>query len=326
MTSGSRAGIAADDLIVAWLVFPAPAAGPVPRAAGCCSSALRAAASRARWSPLGRLRRDRSSSASSLTADRRDAPSSPTPARGRARRRRLRGVGLRWRGRSARAVGRSPPRSPCSRVYGAPVAALGRRDVRRLHQARRHRHLAGAHRPGDGARPQPRRARAVDLRGDARTSTSATAIRSASSCRSGSAPCSTGQDPAWLFQPYMSRARRRCSRSRLWALAAPFVRSPALRAAGRRSSARSRRCSSATRCGAGSRRSLRRALVALLAALALPRRASVGAPARLDRRARGRGRGAARDAQRRAGWSGWLPRWPLVAVAAGARLGAPAAL
>ncbi len=46
------------------------------------------------------------------------------------------------------------------------VRALGPRDIRRLHQARRHRHLPGDDRPRDGARAQPRRARSLHLRGD----------------------------------------------------------------------------------------------------------------------------------------------------------------
>ena len=66
-----------------------------------------------------------------------------------------------------RSVGR-----PCAaarlRRLRSPGRALGRSDVHRLHQARRHRHLVRAHRPRDGARPQPRGARAVLVRGHAR--------------------------------------------------------------------------------------------------------------------------------------------------------------
>ena len=43
---------------------------------------------------------------------------------------------------------------------------LGERHVRRLHQARRHRDVAGAHRPGDGGGPRSRRPRALVVRGD----------------------------------------------------------------------------------------------------------------------------------------------------------------
>ena len=82
--------------------------------------------------------------------------------------------------------------------------ALRPGDLRRLHQARRHRHLDGAHRPGHGARPQPRRPRAVDLRGDPRRSTSATGYPVGVFLPLGVARALVGQDVAWLIQPYMA--------------------------------------------------------------------------------------------------------------------------
>ena len=56
-------------------------------------------------------------------------------------------------------------------------------------------------------------------------STSATGIRSASSCRWASARELTGQDVAWLIQPYMAFGAARARRWRLWQLAEPLVRS-----------------------------------------------------------------------------------------------------
>ena len=59
-----------------------------------------------------------------------------------------------------------PRRLPASSA--APVLLSGHADLRRLHQARRHRHLVRADRPGDGTRPQPRRPRTLQLPRDAR--------------------------------------------------------------------------------------------------------------------------------------------------------------
>ena len=56
-------------------------------------------------------------------------------------------------------------------VYGClrrTRGALRRRDLRRLHQARRHRHVAGHDRPADGARPGLERIGALVVRGRAR--------------------------------------------------------------------------------------------------------------------------------------------------------------
>ena len=79
---------------------------------------------------------------------------------------------------------------------------------------------------------------------------------------------SSATDAAWLIQPYMAFARgaagaRRSGRSRT-----PLRRLAAACARWRRSSPRSRRCSSATTSGAGSRRSIAAALIAGFAALA----------------------------------------------------------
>ena len=70
-------------------------------------------------------------------------------------------------------------------VYAAPVVLSGDRDVHRLHQARRHGHLVRSHRPRDGARPQPRRARRRPPTRRPSPSTWPTAIRSGRSSRSG---------------------------------------------------------------------------------------------------------------------------------------------
>ncbi len=111
----------------------------------------------------------------------------------------------------------SSPRSACSRSSPLPIAASGRRHLRRLHQARRHRHLVRAHRPRDGARPQPRRPRAVLVRGDARVQPrrrlsdrrlpSARGRRASWSART-SPGCSSPTSPSW---PRCWRSPSTCS-------------------------------------------------------------------------------------------------------------------
>ena len=109
---------------------------------------------------------------------------------------------VRDRGRTG---GRSPPRCAVYAVLRGSRRALGRRHVRRLHQARRHRHMAGDDRPAHGARPRRGRTGAVVLRGAHSTSTSASGIRWAPFLRSASAPSWSGRTRLGCSSP-----TRRC--------------------------------------------------------------------------------------------------------------------
>ena len=169
-------------------------------------------------------------------------------------------------GGRARAGHRAAPATPAGlgaggrgggvrRLRGADRALRGG-HLRRLHQARRHRHLDGLHRPGDGARPRPRRAGAVDVRGDPRVQPRRRLSGRASSCRWGSGrPWSARTWPGWSSPTW--RSGRRCWRSPSARSRAVAVRGPRGHVRPSRSWPPSRRCSSATTCGAGSRRSRR---------------------------------------------------------------------
>ena len=89
---------------------------------------------------------------------------------GDARRRRRRDRRTRRSGASGAAGGRRlwavAAAVAVLRVYAAPIVLSGRRHVRRVHQARRHRHAGWPSPTADGARARPRRARALELRGD----------------------------------------------------------------------------------------------------------------------------------------------------------------
>ena len=68
-----------------------------------------------------------------------------------------------WRSAGGRRLGGCDGRRRRIARLRRPGRAVGRGDVRRLHQARRHGHLARDHRPDHGARPRPRRPPAVLL-------------------------------------------------------------------------------------------------------------------------------------------------------------------
>ena len=152
-------------------------------------------------------------------------------------------LGRRRRGRGVRALRR--PRGP-----------VGRGDVHRLHQARRHCDLARDHRPDHGARARPRRPRRRPPTRRRSTSTSAAGIRSARFFRSAVGHTLVGQDSAWLFQPYMAFLAALLATT-LYTLVRRFW-APARCARSRRPSRARPRSSSVTAFGAGSRRSRRR--------------------------------------------------------------------
>ena len=136
-------------------------------------------------------------------------------------------------------------------VFAAPIVALRRGDDRRLHQARRHRHLAGADRPRDRARPQPRGPGAFELRGDA-------SLQPRRRLPGRRLPAARDRRQAArrghrLARPALHGLLRRAAGA--GALGAGIERRQAPCACGRSSpfSRRSRRCSSATTSGAGSR-------------------------------------------------------------------------
>ncbi len=212
------------DLIVAWLVFPALM---LALCAGC-GLLVELLAKRRLATPAGadrRLRRDR----------RRRVSSSPWPTRPPRFAAPVVVVDCRRRPRAgpqgardaARVAARSSPPRRSSCVYAAPIVLSGRADDRRVHQARRHRHLALADRPDHGARPRA---------GGARPSTYEATLHFNLAdgypvgvfVPFGVGAELLGTDPAWLIQPYIAFAAALLALA-LWALAVPLERSPWLR-------------------------------------------------------------------------------------------------
>ncbi len=182
------------------------------------------------------------------------------------------------------------------------MIASGEPDLRRLHPPRRHLDLARAHRPGDGARAQPRRPRRLELRGDARLQPRRRlpdrGLRPARDRRRAHRGRRRLADPAVHERPRgrpRARPLLRCS--------AGSSRAPLAARAGGDRSPPSRRSSSATCNGAGSRRSRRRCCSRsprlLAVRLAQVRGGGAGPPRfRAGTAARARRRRPARGAER----------------------------
>ena len=130
-----------------------------------------------RLRPVARAGKRRAPPATARASGRPDGRDPRRPVRDsrgcdRRARRAARGRARCGRPASERSVARAPgsvgvrcSRRRLRRVRGAD-RPLRRGDLRRLHQARRHRHLLRDDRPRDGARAQPRRPGSLDVRGD----------------------------------------------------------------------------------------------------------------------------------------------------------------
>ena len=135
----------------------------------------------------------------------------------------------------SRAPGRMPARLGARRrprrLRGLrrPDRALGQADLGRLHHARRHLDLARDDRSRDRPRPEPRRPRAVLVRGDARQPPSS-GYPIGAFLPLGVAGKLAGTDIAWLFQPAVAFAAAMLALG-LYALAGQLVRSRRLCAA-----------------------------------------------------------------------------------------------
>ena len=135
-------------------------------------------------------------------------------------------------------------------VFALPTAARAQRDVRRLHQARRHRDLVRPDRPGDGARPQPRRAGALLLRGHARLQPRERLPDRRLPAARGRRGRSSARTSPGSSSP-TSPSSPRCCRSASTRWPARWCGRAPLRCARRVRRAARPRCCSATRCGAG---------------------------------------------------------------------------
>ncbi len=191
------------NLAIAWVLFPLVLGG---LCGGCGLVVERLTATRTPGRPgaRGRVRDDHRRGAGPDPLGLRRRSSSPRSW-------------SRWRIVGLRAVvglvaapsspGPSRSSSACSRLYAAPDRPLRAGHLRRLHPARRHRDVDGAHRPGHGARTQPRPGWRRRPTRRPSPSTSASGTRSASSCRWASRATLVGQDVAWVIQPYMAFVR-----------------------------------------------------------------------------------------------------------------------
>ena len=113
-------------------------------------------------------------------------------------------------------------------ILATPIVLSGQATDRRLHQARRHRHLAGLHRSGGRPRTRPRRARWSTYEATLRLNIGdGYPIGVFIPLGIGSKLLAT--DPAWLIQPYMATLGAMLSLG-LWSLASPLAGSPRVRA------------------------------------------------------------------------------------------------
>ena len=129
--------------------------------------------------------------------------------------------------------------------------ALRAPDLCRLHQTRRHRHLAGLRRPRDEPRARPLRPRTLQLPPTLEVNLPA-GYPVGAFLPLGVGTQLTAERRAWLVQPYMATMAGLMALCLAW-LARPLVESgPCARWSP--SAPPSRRCSSATASGEGSRR------------------------------------------------------------------------